>query len=86
MCGHQKWSVGIEQSPCLSVPADTISACLWDFCLTRPALVWPDLEMALAVLRGGALLCPEALLIRPNLAEPCRAAASPAFSISFTML
>ena len=45
------WLKGLH----LSCPADTIAACLWDFCRTRPARVWPELEMALAVLRGGAL-------------------------------
>ena len=64
---------------CLSFPADTISACLWDFCLTRPALVWPDLEIALAVLRGGALRCPDSALFRPDRAAFC-GSASPALT------
>ena len=68
------WLEGLH----LSCPADTISACLWDFCRTRPARVWPDLEMALAVLRGGALLWPTPALFWRPLAAPGSAASSAA--------
>jgi hypothetical protein len=59
-----KSKAGLALRTHLRMPTAIMSADLWDFCFTRPALVCPLLEMAPNALRGGALFATGLVLTR----------------------